>query len=273
MLSSALIFIALIIGAIALFCAYLYVSQERMVFYPRPNDAALREHWRWKRVEIPSGKHVLEAWWGEGEAPESNLTVLYFGGNAEDVLFTAANTPRIAMQRMLVVNYRGYGGTKGKPSQRALFEDALAVHDYVRGPGGAEARDIVVMGRSLGSGVATMLAAEREVLAAVLITPYDSIEAVASTHFPPLLVRTLLRHPFPSIDFAPRVRVPGLFLIAAHDEVIAPSHSHALARAWGGRTVIHTFPEAGHNDIHLQADYYERLNEFLRSLRSTDRML
>jgi hypothetical protein len=282
MLTSTLTFLGITLGAVALLCLYIYVRQERMLFYPRQNDAELRAHWRYRRVEIPSGTHVLEGWWVDAGAtverldpasshlqdPESNLTVIYFGGNAEDVLHTARNAARIAARRLLVVNYRGYGGTKGKPSQAALFEDALAVYDYVLGPGGARPQDIVVMGRSLGSGVATMLAARREVRGAVLITPFDSIKAVAARHYPAMLVEMLLKHPFPSADMAPNAKVPALFLIAANDGVIAPSHAYALARVWGGDARTRSFSNVGHNDIDLHPQYYEVLNEFLIALAS-----
>ena len=271
MLTATLTFIGLVFGAIALVCLYIYVSQERMLFYPRPNDPELRAHWRWQRVEIPSGTHVLEGWWAEGGSPESNLTLVYFGGNAEDVLYTARYAARFAAKRMLVVNYRGYGGTKGKPSQQALFEDALAIYDYVRGPGGANPRDVVVMGRSLGSGLATMLAAQREVRGAVLITPFDSIKAVAARHYPALLVEWLLRHPFPSAQLAPKATAPALFLIAENDQVIAPSHAYELARVWGGPKRTRAFSSVGHNDIDQHPQYYEVLNEFLQALTAPTR--
>jgi len=266
MLATMLTFVAIALGAVLLAGLFIYVRQERMLFFPRPNDPALREQWRWKRVEIPSGEHVLEGWWADAGAPESNLTLVYFGGNAEDVLFTARNAGRHAARRMLVVNYRGYGGSPGKPSQKALFEDALAIHAYLLGPGGAEPQDLVAIGRSLGSGVATMLAAERELRAVVLVTPFDSIKAVAARHYPSMLVEWLLRHPFPSVEMAPRARVPALFLIADNDEVIAPHHAHALARAWAGEKHIRTFANAGHNDIDLHPDYYATLNAFLQSV-------
>lgn len=266
MLTSTLTFLGIALAAVVLLCLFIYVQQERLIFYPRANDPALREQWRWQRVEIPSGEHVLEGWWADAGAPESNLTLVYFGGNAEDVLFTARNAARLAAKRMLVVNYRGYGGTKGKPTQQALFEDALAIHAYVLGPGGAEAQDIVVMGRSLGSGVATLLAAKREVRAAVLITPFDSIKAVAARHYPALLVEWLLRHPFPSAEMAPQARVPALFLVAENDEVIAPAHAYALARAWGGPNQVRAFAHVGHNDIDQHPDYYGAINTFFQSL-------
>jgi uncharacterized protein len=217
-------------------------------------------------VEITSGTHVIEGWWADGADPDSSLTVLYFGGNAEDVLFTARNAGRIAAKRMLVVNYRGYGETKGRPSQQALFEDALAIYTYALGPGGADPRNIVVMGRSLGSGVATMLAALRETRAAILITPFDSITAVAANHYPPFIVEKLLRHPFPSIEFAVSADVPALFLIAELDRIIPPSHAKALAGAWKGEKRLHVLSGVGHNDIEAHAGYYEFINDFLRSI-------
>jgi pimeloyl-ACP methyl ester carboxylesterase len=266
MLTTMLSFIAIAIGAFILLCAYLYVRQDRLLFYPRPNDASLREHWRTKRIEITSGNHVLEGWWADGGAPSSETVIVYFGGNAEDVLGTARIAQRLACKRMLVVNYRGYGSTKGRPGQEALYEDALAIYAYAIGAGGAEPEHIVVMGRSLGSGVATMLAARRSVRAAILITPYDSILAVAARHYGWFPVERLLRHRFPSVDFARETQVPALFLIAANDVVIPPSHGRALAAAWSGEKTVHVLERVGHNDHDLHPSYYEQINSFLQSV-------
>jgi uncharacterized protein len=264
MLTGTLTLIGIVAGALVLACVFIYVRQDGLVFYPVRNDPHLRAEWRWKRIEINSGDHVLEGWWADGADPNSSLTLVYFGGNAEDVLFAARSAARIEAKRMLVVNYRGYGGTTGRPSQQALFEDALATYDYALGPGGADPQDLVVMGRSLGSGVATMLAAHRNPRAAVLITPFDSITAVAANYYPAVIVELLLRHPFPSIEFAASTKVPALFLIAEQDRVIPPSHATRLAAAWGGEKRVHVLDGAGHNDIEAHAAYYELINDFLR---------
>jgi pimeloyl-ACP methyl ester carboxylesterase len=270
-LMTMLTFTAVVIGALILFGAYLYVQQDRMLFYPRPNDATLREHWRTKRIEIASGDVVLEGWWAEGGAPSSETVIVYFGGNAEDVLGTARIAQRFACKRMLVVNYRGYGGTQGRPGQAALYADALAIHAYAIDAGGARPEDVVVMGRSLGSGLATLLAARSSVRAAILITPYDSILAVASRHYSWFPVERLLRHPFRSDEFAREAKVPGLFLIAANDFVIPPSHGEALAQAWGGEKSVHVLPEVGHNDIETHPEYYGHINRFLQSFEAAAR--
>ena len=272
MLTTMLTFVALALGAFILFCGYLYVRQDRLLFYPRANDPELREHWRTKRIEIASGDTVLEGWWAEGGAASTSDTViLYFGGNAEDVLGTARIASRFACKRLLVVNYRGYGGTKGRPGQDALYQDALAIYDYAIDAGAAEPEHIVVMGRSLGSGLATLLAARRRVRAAILITPYDSILAVASRHYGWFPVERLLRHPFRSDELARGVKAPGLFLMAADDNVIPPSHGEALAKAWAGKKSVHVLPGVGHNDIEADPDYYDHINRFLQSIAGESR--
>lgn len=266
MINAALTVLGISVGALALLCAFIYFRQERMIFYPQGNDPELRAQWRWRRVEIPSGRHVLEAWWAEAGAPESDLTIVYFGGNAEDVLFTARSATAIAAKRMLVTNYRGYGTSTGSPSERALMEDALAIYDYVRGPGGTDPRHIVLMGRSLGSAVATSLAANREVRGVVLITPFDSMAAIAARYYPRMLVDRLLRHRFASVEVAPRAQAPALMLIAERDQIVPASHSLALAGAWAGPKQLKTFEGVGHNDIQLHPDYYATINRFLSTL-------
>ena len=266
MLKTALIFCAMTVAAFALLCVFIYVRQDRLLFYQRPNAPELRDAWRSHRVEIASGEHVLEGWWATGGLPDSETVVLYFGGNAEDVLGMARTSQQLPCKRLLVVNYRGYGGTKGRPSQEALYADALAIYDYAIDAGQADPNAIVVMGRSLGSGVATMLAARRKVSAAILITPYDSMVAVASHHYSWLPVERLLKNPFPSADFAKQVRVPALFLIARNDTIIPPSHAHALAAAWAGEKIVHEFEGVGHNDIDFHPRYRATLDDFLTGI-------
>ncbi len=92
-----------------------------------------------------------------------------------------------------------------------------------------------MVGRSLGSAVASMLAGARRVRAAILITPFDSLSEVAARHYPYLPVRLLRRHPFPSEYWARKAREPALVLAAASDDIIPPSHAQRLANAWGRR--------------------------------------
>jgi uncharacterized protein len=250
----------MIVGAIAwvALCAMLFFTQESAIFYPGPNDASLvRQHAR-SRIEIGS----LEGWWVDNAAATNDLVILYFGGNAEDVLYTAGTLPLLGARRMLVVNYRGYGASEGRPGQRELYEDGLAIYDYAV-KGGVRPDQIVVMGRSLGSGVASMLAGSREIRAAVLVTPFDSLAAVAAGHYPIFPVRLLLRHPFPSIDWARKARVPALILAAERDDIVPARHAKRLSEAWAGETEFHLLAGTGHNDIETSRGYYRLIRRFL----------
>jgi pimeloyl-ACP methyl ester carboxylesterase len=262
-LTSLLIILGVTAAAFVGLCLLLYFWQERFIFYPQPNDPQLAEQWKPYRLEIPSGDTSLEGWRAVNPDARTDAVILYFGGNAEDVLYTLAGARQIEAKELLAVNYRGYGATRGKPSQRALFADALAIYDHVVAKEGIDARNIVVMGRSLGSGIAAMLASERSVRAAILITPYDSLVNVAARHYAIFPVRWLLKHPFPSAEFAQRTRVPALMVAAEYDTIVPPSHAQRLHEAWKGESKLHVLNGVGHNDIERHPDYYALINSFL----------
>lgn len=245
----------------AALAALVYFGQESFIFYPRPNDPSLLRHWAQQQVAIRTKDGALEGWWAENPSTAGPV-VLYFGGNAEDVLYTAATASQLHARRMLVTNYRGYGKTRGQPGQQELFADALAIYDYVVASG-VRPEEIVVMGRSLGSGVAAMLASERPVRAAILVTPYDSLAAVAARHYSFLPTRWLLKHRFPSVEFARKTSAPALLLAAQGDRIIPPEHARHLQEAWRGDSEIHVLAGVGHNDIEQNPDYYPLVNRFL----------
>lgn len=254
------------VSVFALICLFLYLRQDRFLFIPVRNDATLALKFDAQRVQIAAGKHWIEGWWTDHPTASSNAVVLYFGGNTEDVLYTAATAQQIDARRLLVTNYRGYGNTPGRPGQKELFGDALAIYDYATQTAGVAPADIVVMGRSLGSGVATWLASQRQVRATILVTPYDSILSVAERHYSAFPVRALLRHPFPSLDYAAHARAPALIIAAERDTLIPVAHAQRLAAAWGGSHAIEVLPGVAHGDVERHADYYPLINEFLRKL-------
>ena len=127
------------------------------------------------------------------------------------------------------MNYRGYGRSGGRPGERQLLADALLLYDRVTRRPDVDPGRVAVMGRSIGSGVAVYVARERPVLGAVLVSPYDSVAAVARDAFPYLPVPLLLRHRFEAASWAAGVRAPLLALIAGDDRVIDP---RALPAGW-----------------------------------------
>ena len=183
--------------------------------------------------------------------------LIYFGGNAESV---DGSGPEFAAlfpdHAIYLMNYRGYGGSSGRPSEAALHRDAQALFDMVR----SRHSEITVIGRSLGSGVAVRLAAANPVAQLVLITPFDSILNVAKRVVPFLPVSLLLLDKYESWRYADQITVPTLILVAERDEVIPRASTEALYRAFTPGVAEWTvIAGAGHNDISAFPDFVAAL--------------
>ncbi len=245
-------------------CTLIFFLQGRMLFFPRAADPyAVTQLQRWQR-SIESTEATLSGWVIPARDPANAPLVFYFGGNAEDVSVTSLEVSKQVDGNLVLMNYRGYGASEGTPSETALFTDALLVYDTLVDTTSHNG-NIVIIGRSLGSGVAVHLASRRRIDAIVLVTPYDSIRNVARRHFPWLPVSLLMRHPFDSIALVPDFDIPALFLVAEHDEIIPPAHAQLLADSWGGSMRWVSIKGATHNSIG-GAEYWASIREFLGGL-------
>ena len=163
----------------------------------------------------------------------------------------------------LLVDYRGYGLSEGSPGEAALVSDAIQWFDQaVKFPGIDGAR-VFAFGRSLGSGVAVALAAERPLAGLILAAPFDSLAAVAKRYYWYLPVDWLLKHRFDSIARAPQLKQRLLCLIPERDEVIPPAHGERLFDAWGGEKRKVVLQEAGHNSTDAHPMFWSSIREFL----------
>jgi len=247
----------------------LYFLQEKMLFYPTPPVSGLPRTARGViepvRLTAPDG--VTLSGWFVGTGAQKAPLVIYFGGNAEDISWLAGVADRFAGHSLLLLNYRGYGGSGGKPGESALFADALLAYDHaLRRPDVDPAR-IVAFGRSLGSGVAVYLAAHRPLAGIILVSPYDSVRALAQSIYPWLPVGFLLKHPFDSLSRAGAIAVPMLCLVAQRDRLIPVAHSRRLFDAWGGadRRWVEV-GGAGHDEVSEVPRYWDEIAAFLARL-------
>lgn len=229
----------------ALLCLALFLMQRSMLYFPQPASAVPGTEVFRLQTEVELQVRVA------GGGRESAL--IYFGGNAEDVGYSALELAETFPSRTIyALHYRGYGGSGGQPSERALVLDALALFDRLR----PQYTDLVVVGRSLGSGVAVQVASQRPVERLILVTPFDSLERVAAHHYPIFPVRWLLRDRFRSFEHAPAIRAPTLIIAAGRDRVIPPAHADALHRHFPpGVAHLETLAGADHNDISLDPRY------------------
>ena len=240
----------------------IWLMQDRLIFYPQTlpetrRASLIRPFTESLFLQAPDGTR-LHAW--HVKAPGAAPLVLYFGGNAEEVSWmideVIARTPGVSW---LLVDYRGYGSSEGAPSEAAFAGDALLWHDHLA----KSATKVFVFGRSLGSGVAVRLAAERPIAGVVLVAPFDSLVQVAKRYYPYLPVGLMLKHRFDSIGYAPKMSAPLLCLVAARDEIIPPVHSQRLFDAWGGPKRWISLDGATHNDTDGRRDYWVSIKNFL----------
>lgn len=258
--------IALIVGGVLV----LLTAGEKLVYLPRPLTPAegqrvLARYPHAVEVMLATANGVRLHGWRVptvGSGVRRPL-VLYFGGNAEEVSWMLEFAEIFAGWDLALFNYRGYGLSSGKPSERVLLMDALTIYDYFASQPEIDANRIVVIGRSLGSGVASYLASQRPVYGVLLVTPFDSITAVARGFYPFLPVRWLLGDLYDSAALAPQITTPLRMIVAGRDEIIASQHSQRLFAVWGGPKDRVLIADAGHNDLQQYREYWQAIKEFL----------
>lgn len=184
-------------------------------------------------------------------------TVVLFHGNAGHAAHRAAYADFLAPlgYRIILAEYPGYGPRPGTPGEPALVADAIATLQLARHrhPG-----RLILGGESLGAGVAAAAAAAADAL--LLITPWDTLAAVARHHYPWLPVGLLLRDRYDSVAHLRGFAKPLLIVAAERDTIVPPRHARALHDALSAPRMLVTVPSAGHNDwlAHTGSAWWQR---------------
>lgn len=227
-------------------CVALFIFQRSLIYFPQPASIdggantltlAIAD----ERVLVSSRPH---------DGPKA---LIYLGGNSEDV---SAEMPSLSAafpdHAIYLLHYRGFGGSSGKPSEQSLVADGLALFDEVS----TRHQDIVIIGRSLGSGIAVHVASLRPADRLILVTPYDSLQEVATHRFRFFPVRWLLLDKYESWRYAPTVTAPTLIIAAEHDEVIPRASSELLqSRFVNGVASFKVVTGTSHNTISFSPEY------------------
>lgn len=198
----------------------------------------------------------------DGPLPEGASLVLGFGGNAWNADDLAHHLHAIFPDRDVVAfHYRGYAPSTGRPSARAILDDAIAIHDAVVARLAPER--IVAVGISLGSGPAAHLARSRRISGLVLVTPFDTLAALAREHYPWLPVGLLLRHRMDVVADVAALSLPVAVITGAEDSIVPPRRSAPVRRAADDLVMDRRIVGAGHNTIHGHADYRRAMRDAL----------
>ena len=184
-------------------------------------------------------------------APEGRPTLVFFHGNAGNLAsraFKAKAFMRAGIGVMLV-EYRGYGGNPGKPTELGLYEDARAALKFLEGQG-VSLEEVILYGESLGSGVAVQVAYEAKVAGLVLETPYTAMPDVAAHHYFWLPVQWLVRDRYESKSKIASVSVPLLVLHGSEDKTVPARFGKALYNLALEPKTLEIFEGGSHNDLY-----------------------
>lgn len=242
---AALMAVALLVVALA------WAFQRRLVYLPSGAPAVAPQE------VLDGGSAVsvrtedgldLAAWHAPPTGPNTGITVLVLPGNAGSRVLRAPLARALAGAgfAVLLLDYRGYGGNTGLPTEEGLAADARAAHRYLVDERGVDPARLVLFGESLGGAVATRLAVERPVGGLVLRSPFTSLTDMAAVHYPFLPAGVLLRDRFPVRATVESVTAPVVVVLGPEDRIVPAEQSRAVAAAVGAPVV--EVPGAGHND-------------------------
>ncbi len=260
-----LAFFGVLLLLYALIMFFVFLFQSRLFFSPtyyrdEEKFTALAEFLT--PLTLPAeDETLLEGILYEPDEPSDKI-ILYFGGVQQDSVALvekfASHYPRMPF---ISYNYRGYGKSEGEPSQSKLFVDAVHIYDDLVLRYAYKPEDIILMGYSLGSGVASFLGSQRQVREIVLIAPYDSIYEVLKKRYPFSGIHWIVKQKFPSTDFVPHIDVPVHIYAASDDRVVNIKHAKMLKGYVNNLAGFYEYGNVGHNDILFNPDVVNHIKE------------
>ena len=258
--------LAIIVIAYCGVVAILYFAQTWLVFPgaglpSRPIDGPFQP----ERLEVEAkGGAILHGMLFHAERQSADL-LIGFGGNAQDAELLGHDlADDFRDLNVAVFHYRGYGPSTGRPSEDAVLADALRIHDTLNER--LRPERTFAIGISLGSAVATYLSKQRPLAGLILVTPFDSIEAIAKESYFWLPVGLLLRHRFPSVEFMAENPTPVAVITAERDRVVKPQRTEALVEELSKLVFRKTIAGADHNTIGQLPTYEDALREAFSAL-------
>lgn len=242
--------VVLVVGVLVV-GSLLWGLQRRLVFLPQgaPSGPAAEALAGGRDVVLRTGDGLeLVAWYVP--ADPGRATVLVAPGNAGHRGLRVPLAAELAGHGLgvLLLEYRGFGGNPGSPTEEGLALDVRAAYEHLVHEAGVEQGSLVYFGESLGAAVVTELAVERAPAGLVLRSPFTSLADVGRVHYPFLPLGRLLRDRFDVVGAVARVDVPTAVVLGTRDRIVPPDQSRAVAEAAAGPATLVEVDGADHND-------------------------
>jgi len=235
----------------------IWITQRRLIYLPTQNVPDIA-------VALPGIEEVtyptedgltLAAWFIPATGEETSGTVVVFNGNAGNRANRLPLGEAFARRgyAVLLVDYRGYGGNPGRPSEEGLGADARAAVAYLKTRSGFDSDRLLYFGESLGAAVALGLVDHQEPAVLVLRSPFTSLPDVASTHYPFLPTSLLLWDRYPNLETIRGIDVPVMIVAGSDDSIVPVEQSKKLFEASPEPKRLLVIEGADHNDFALTA--------------------
>ncbi|MDQ7085424.1 MAG: alpha/beta hydrolase [Sulfurovum sp.] len=233
---------------------FLYLKQRSFLYFPTQNKVSTYPSIILENEEEKIQVLVLNKGKSHG--------LLYLGGNAESMASRASEIEKqFPEATVYLMDYRGFGGSTGEPTEKGLYSDALKLYDQVA----PQHEQISVLGRSLGTGVATYVSVKRTVYKLALVTPYNSILALAQAQYPIYPIAWILHDSYDSAKRVKDIEAKTLIVLAESDKVIPYKYSKTLIEAFGTKEMeVITIKGTNHVNITSNKDYDTVLKAFMK---------
>lgn len=235
--------------------------QTKLIFYP---DKLSKDF----KFELKKNQEVVFFKTKDGE----NVNALFYPGNKHDViLYFHGNAGDLSSWQFIaedfntigynffIIDYRGYGKSSGTITEKGLYEDAEAAYQFLINEKGFPPNNIIIYGRSIGSGIAVELASRHETKGLILEAPYISLKKLVNQKVPFLFPSLFLNYHFDNIGKINSIKSPILFLHGTKDALIPLSHTNKLYEDFTGKKKKIVIQGGTHNDLNGFSEYHEAL--------------
>ena len=269
-------FIIVLLISIFTFIIAIWQIQEDLFFHPW-NDVGsytqLQQIEDFEEIKIDNNGNLIHGWFYNNVKSDDEVPLLlFFGGNAQNSSNTCLNFLQSDIYKyfdgynFMTVDYPSYGLSEGKISDVTMFDTALKTYDYAAQLEKVDEEKIVVMGYSIGTGVATYTASKRDVNGLILVSPYDEALSLYNDtlnifHGP---LKLLAKYKFKSIEYAPDVKVAPLIFTSHADEVINYNLSLNLAEHFEKVEETVILEDVKHSHYFNQEEVLEKIREYLK---------
>ena len=217
------------------------------------------------RVQTPDGETLSGILMQPDDSQAETLLIVGFGGNAWNGQDVAEYLHEVFPDAFVAAfHYRGYAPSTGSPSAKALLSDAPLVYDAAIQR--VKPDRVIAVGLSIGSGVAAALASKRKVDGLILVTPFDSLKALAQSMYPWIPIGPFLAHEIDGGAALAESNVPVAILAAERDEIVPPERTQALRERIPNLVFDRTIVRAGHNDIYARSEFQLAMREALNAI-------